>query len=455
MNIQEKLKLIKSGKLTAEQNIKNFLEKINKDNKKGKQINAFLQINNHALLEAKEVDSKIRKGKDSVGKLAGLAIAVKANINVKGMFSSCASKTLENYKSPYNATVIKKIKEQDGIIIGITNMDEFACGSSGETSAFGACKNPSSIERIPGGSSSGSAAAIAAEFCDLALGSDTGGSIRNPASHCGVIGFKPTYGLVSRYGLIDLSMSLEQIGSLAPDVSSCELLFNTLSGKDNHDATTKEDTKNKENKKTNLKKIKIGIPKISADENIWEIVKSKIKHVCQKQGWNFKDIELKHIDLGVQTYYPINYVEFFSSTRKYDGRRFGKKIEQVCGEEVLRRILGGQEIAQAEYAGKYYRKALQAKKIIEQEFEKAFKTCDCLIMPTVPKLPHKLGAKLSVEEMYNYDSLTTPVNLAGVPAISIPAGKINNIPVGMQIICAKQADNLVFEIAKRFEEKIE
>lgn len=443
--IKQKLKLIKEGKLTAEQNIKNFLEKIEKDDKKGKKINAFLQINNNALLEAKEVDSKIKRGKS--GRLAGLAIAVKSNINVKGMFASAASRTLENYKAAYDATVIKKVRAEGGIIIGMTNMDEFAAGASGETSAFGITRNPAALDRIPGGSSSGSAAAVAADFCDLALGSDTGGSIRNPASHCGIFGVKPTYGLVSRYGLLDLSMSLEQIGSLSQSVEGAELLLEVIRGRDKKDSTTFE-VKEKNQK---LGKIKIGLPKINADVKIWELVRQRIDEVCKKEGWKFGDVEIKYIDLGVQAYYPINYVEFFSSTRRYDGKRYGKKIEEVCGEEVLRRILGGEEIAQAEYAGKYYRKSLQVKKLIESAFDKALKDCDALIMPTVPKLPHKFGEKLTIEEMYMYDTLTTPVNLAGVPAISVPAGMIEGIHVGMQIICGKFQENKMFEIAKRFE----
>jgi len=445
MKALEKLQLIQEGKLSPEENIKNFLEEIEKNDKNGKKINAFLQINPNALLEAKEVRSNFRIGK--AGSLAGLAIAAKSNISVKGMHASCASKTLEKYKAGYDATVIRKLREEGAIIIGYTNMDEFAAGSSGETSAFGVTKNPNALDRIPGGSSSGSAAAVAAGFCDLALGSDTGGSIRNPASHCGVVGVKPTYGLVSRYGLLDLSMSLEQIGPLALSVEDAALLLDVIKGKDERDATTfsvKE-------KKEKPGKIKIGIPKIEADRKIWELVRKRVEEVSKREGWGFKDIEMKYIDLGVQAYYPINYVEFFSATRKYDGRRFGEKIEEVCGDEVLRRILGGQEIAQAEYAGKYYRKALQAKKLIEEEFEKTLKDVDCLIMPTVPRLPHKFGEKITIEEMYMYDTLTSPVNLAGVPAVSLPAGKIEGIPVGMQIICKKFEDGKMLEIAKKFE----
>ena len=211
---------------STSQKTKQYLEAIAKDNKKGKKINAILQINPNALDEARAVDSKIKSGK--AGRLAGKVIAIKSNINVKGLNSSCASLTLKNYTCPYDATVIKKFRDEDAVIIGMTNMDEFASGSSGITSAFGPCKNPKAIERIPGGSSSGSAASIAAEFCDIALGSDTGGSIRNPASHCGVVGFKPTYGVVSRYGLIDLAMSLDQIGPLGKSVEDCEIVFNII-----------------------------------------------------------------------------------------------------------------------------------------------------------------------------------------------------------------------------------
>jgi len=435
-------------KFNNQERIKEFLSKIEKDDKKGNNINSFLQLNTNALLEAKEDDSN-RRGK-APGKLAGLAVAVKANINVQGFFASCASKTLENYKSGYDATVIKKIKEQGGIIIGITNCDEFACGSSGETSAFGATKNPKALERIPGGSSSGSAAAVAAGFCDVALGSDTGGSIRNPASHCGVVGFKPTYGFVSRYGLIDLSMSLEQIGCFGSSIKDVRLLFDVIKGKDERDSTS-FDIKEKEEKSSKLNNLRIGIPNLGADKEIWDLIRKRIKEVSERKKWKFQDTEVNYLDLGIQTYYPINYVEFFSATRKFDGRKYGKKIEDSCGEEVLRRILGGKEIAKAEFSGRYYHKALKAKALIKQEFENAFRKFDCLIIPTVPKLPHKFGTKLTTEEMYNYDSLTVLANLAEVPAISVPAGTINEIPVGLQIICPRFQDNKLLDIAEEFE----
>jgi aspartyl-tRNA(Asn)/glutamyl-tRNA(Gln) amidotransferase subunit A len=413
--------------------------------KKNKEINSVLQVNPDALEQAKEIEKKIKAGK--AGKLAGKTIIIKSNINVKGLNASCASKTLENYKAPYDATVIARIKEEDGLILGMANMDEFACGSSGETSAFNPTKNPADTSLIPGGSSSGSAASVAAGFCDIALGSDTGGSIRNPASHCGVVGVKPSYGLVSRYGLIDLSMSLDQIGPIAQNIDDALLMLNVISGKDENDATTYESDEIKLEK---LKEIRVGIPKISADKQIWDIVLAKLK---EHKNIKTKEIELPHINLAVQTYYPLVYVEFFSGTRKFDGRRYGKKIEESCGEEVLRRILGGKEISRAEYHGRYYHKALMAKQVIKKEFEKAFQQVDLIVLPTVPRLPHKIGEKISVEEMYSYDTLTIPANLAEIPAMSIPVGTISNVPVGLQIMAPQFQEGRMFSLAKLLENK--
>jgi len=456
--------------MNTQQKLQKYLSEIKKNDKQGKKINAFLQLNPNALEEAKKIDSNILKGTSkNKGKLAGKIIAVKANINVKGLNASCASKTLENYKATYDAIVIKKIKEEDGLIIGITNCDEFASGSSGETSAFGPTKNPQNLELVPGGSSSGSAAAVSANFCDISLGSDTGGSIRVPSSHCGVVGIKPTYSSVSRHGLIDLSMSLDQIGSLSKNVVDASLLLSVISGKDENDSISQNSTPQAypeksstkiftEGKKLNLKEIE-KIPKINIgildfeikDKRIQKIIDDKIKIATGKYKWKIKKIKLNYIDLAIETYYPLVYVEFFSGTRKFDGRKYGKKIEDSCGPEVLRRILGGSEISKAEYHGRYYYQTLKIKKLIEEEFEKYFKKFDCIISPTVPKLPHKIGEKISVEEMYDYDALTVPSNLAGNCAISIPAGKIQGIPIGMQIICDKFQEQKLLQIARSFE----
>jgi len=439
--IKQKIEQIRKGKLSAEDNIINFINKIKKYNPK---INSVLHINHNAINQAHEIDNKVKNGK-KVGKLAGIGFIVKSNINVNGLICNCASKTLENYKATYNATVVDKLLREDAIIIGMSNMDEFACGSSGETSAFGFCKNPKSFDRIPGGSSSGSAASVAADFCDFSLGSDTGGSIRNPASHCGVVGYKPSYGAVSRYGLIDLAMSFDQIGPLANNVEDCQIIFDIVKGIDENDPSAIDYFSEKKDS------IKIGLLEVNGDKKILDKIKNKVEIVSKNNKFKYDKISLNHVDLGIQTYYPIVYVEFFSGTRKFDGRKYGKKIEESAGREVLRRITGGGKISKEEFAGKYYRRALIAKRIIEEEFDNAFKKVDVIVMPTVPKLPHKIGEKISVEDMYNYDTLTVLANIAQIPAISIPCGEIDGLPVGLQILAKKGNDDFLLEIAKKFE----
>jgi len=428
------------------------MEKIEKEDKGKNGINSFLHMNPNALKEAEEIDKKIKAGR--AGILAGKIIAVKSNINVKGLIASCASKTLENYRATYDATVIKKIREEDGLIIGMLNMDEFACGSSGETSAFGPTKNPVNKSLVPGGSSSGSAASVAAGFCDISLGSDTGGSIRNPSSHCGVVGLKPSYGSVSRYGLMDLSMSLDQIGPIARNVEDVRLMFDVISEKDEKDATTFDltDIQNHKAQKVLTIGLSKDFEKLCSDRKIYEIMKKKVEELAKKKGYKIAEANLKHVCLAVQAYYPLCYVEFFSATRKYDGRRYGFKIEDVGGPEILRRILGGSEISQSEYHGLYYRNALKAKELIKQDFEQAFEKVDFIISPTVPRLPHKIGERISVEEMYAYDALTIPANFAGICAMSVPMGELKEIPVGMQIMAPAFSEKSLFDLAEEFEQ---
>jgi len=334
----------------------------------------------------------------------------------------------------------------------MANMDEFACGWSGETSAFGATNNPKALGYVAGGSSSGSCAAVAANFCDMALGSDTGGSIRVPSSHCGVVGLKPSYASVSRYGLIDMSMSFDQIGPIAKNVSDTALLFDVIAGKDEKDAISIGSKINLKEIEKVPENIRVGILdfKIS-DSRIQKLLDEKIEEATKKYKWKFEKIKLNYIDFAVATYFPIVYTEFFSATRKFDGRRFGKKIEDVCGPEVLRRIIGGSEISKAEHAGRYYHLALKSRKLIEEDFKKAFQKYDCIICPTVPRLPHKIGEKVPIEVMFQYDALTCPINLSGDCAISIPMGEVEKIPVGMEIICNKFNEQKLFQIARSFE----
>lgn len=435
--------------------ISKIKNKILEIEEKDKKINSFIVLDKKGI-SRKDISSK--------GKLENLTIGIKSNINVSGLLVSCASKTLENYISGYDATVIKKIKNEGGQILGMTNMDEFACGSSGENSYYGATENPAVGGYITGGSSSGSAAAVAAGFIDCALGSDTGGSIRNPASHCGVVGFKPTYGIVSRYGLIDLAMSLDQIGPFAKDVETAALLLEAVSGHDERDATSLNLDKNFynfhenliKNKNSNLKNIKIGYARefdeLIADAGIRKIINKAIDKLSG-EGAEIVDISLPNLKIAIPTYYLNNYVEFFSATRKYDGRRYGYKIEDVCGEEVLRRILLGSYISQKEFSGKYYRRALMARSVIRKELEEALSGVDVLAGPTVPKLPHKIGDKEAHDPMlmYAYDIFTVPANLAGTPAGVMPAGKVDGIPTGLQITGKALDDQKVLDVMYAFE----
>jgi len=428
-----KVEKIKMGEISAEENIEGFLKEIERKNKK---YNVFIDINHNAIEDAKKIDKKIEKGK-KVGRIAGLGVAVKSNINVEGLLATCASKTLENYVSTYDAEVIKRIKREDGVILGMTNMDEFACGSSGETSFFGCTKNPVVEDRIPGGSSSGSAAAVALQMCDFALGSDTGGSIRNPASHCGVVGIKPTYGLVPRTGLIDMAMSLDQIGTFGKTVMDAALLLDVISGYYPYECTSFiGNFELIKHMKKNIEGMKIGYAKefdeLTIDKRIERIVKDSLGKL-EKVGAEVIDISLPHLEVGLPTYYLIVFVEFFSATRKYDGRRYGYRIEDVCGSEVLRRIMLGSYISQKEYRGKYYKKALIARSLIRKELISALKNVDVLVGPTVPKLPHRVGEKVEPLEMYSYDYLTVPANLAGIPAGVVKGGEVNGIPVGIQV----------------------
>lgn len=435
----------------VEEKVKRYLDKIKKEDKN---VNAFLEINKDVLDEAKALDKKGKKGK-----LFGHVIGVKSNINVLGLTASCASKTLESYKSSYDATVIEKIKAEDGLIIGILNCDEFASGSSGENSAFAVCENPAAPGRITGGSSSGSAAAVAAGFCDVSLGSDTGGSIRNPASHCGVVGIKPSYGAVSRYGLIDLSMSLDQIGVLGRNVSDVQEVMSVIVGKDEKDTMSCDFGALKvESFVKSKKKVKVGVLKFrGVDSRVQKVVDDRVKTIVEKLKWDVSEIEIENLDLGVETYYPLVYVEFFSGTRRFDGRKYGNKIEDFSGKEVMRRILGGGEISKAEFAGQYYEKAKRIKSKIEEDFENAFKKVDCIISPVTPGLPWKIGegGKMPLEKIYAADALTCPSNLAGICAISVPAGNVlegkEEIPVGMQIMCGKGEDGKLLGLAEEVE----
>jgi aspartyl-tRNA(Asn)/glutamyl-tRNA(Gln) amidotransferase subunit A len=311
--------------------------------------------------------------------------------------------------------------------------------------------------RIPGGSSGGSAVAVASEMCDLSIGSDTGGSIRNPASHCGVMGFKPTYGLVSRQGLLDLAMSFDQIGPFSKDSGGSALMLDVIGGYDETECTSMDwnlpSFVNSLERTDSLKGMKLGIVKQFfdvSDDKIVNIIEEIIDKMSE-MGAELVELSFDYIDLCLPTYYLINYVEFFSATRKYDGRKYGYRIEDVCGEEVLRRIHMGSYISQKEFSGKYYKKALQARSLIKKEVTKLLNGVDAIVGPTVPKLPHKIGTSLEPMDMYSYDVLTVIANLAGIPAASTPVGDVGGVPVGLQIQAKAKDDTKILDIIATLE----
>ncbi len=453
MKVIEKVEAIKQQELTAQENLDQMYSVIEEKND---DINAFVELDyERAQKVAQDIDNRIKNNKKT-GKLAGLVIGIKCNINVEDFIVSAASPTLKEYYGSYNATVIKNIIKEDGVIVGLTNMDEFAAGSSTETSMYGPTNNPNALGHIPGGSSGGSAAAIAADMCDITLGSDTGGSIRNPASHCGVMGFKPTYGMVSRQGLLDLSMSLDQIGPFANDTSGIALMLDVITGYDPYDPTTFEKECGEfldDIECESLDNTTVGVVKEFmdvTDEKIDSQINKSIDNLSSL-GADIKELTFDDINLGLPTYYLINYVEFFSATRKYDGRKYGERIEEVCGPEVARRIQIGSYISQKEFSGKYYKKALQARSLIRNDFNALLKDVDIIAGPTVPKLPHKIGEKLETMDMYAYDVLTVLANITGIPASSMNAGRVNDIPVGLQLQAKPEEDHKILSTMSALE----
>ncbi|MCM8761777.1 MAG: Asp-tRNA(Asn)/Glu-tRNA(Gln) amidotransferase subunit GatA [Candidatus Omnitrophica bacterium] len=434
-----------------------------------KEIHSYLSVNPCAVKEAEEIDKKITRG-EHIGLLGGIPVAIKDNICVKEMPATCASKILEGFFPPYNATVIDKIKNQGAIIIGKTNMDEFAFGSSTENSSFGPTKNPIDLQRVPGGSSGGSAAAVSANLCFAALGSDTGGSIRQPASFCGVVGLKPTYGRVSRYGLIAFASSLDQIGPITKDVRDTAIMMNVICGRDENDSTSVDITVpdytgflNRE-----AKGLKIGIPDEYFIEGIDRGVKDKIIEVVEKMedtGMVVKKISLPHTRYGIAVYYILGTAEASSNLARFDGVRYGYRTndymdlyqmyantrEEGFGKEVKRRIILGTFVLSSGYYEAYYLKAQRVCSLIKKDFTEAFKEVDVIITPTSPELPFKFGEKAEPLKMYLSDIFTVNVNLAGLPAISIPAGFVDNLPVGLQIIAPHFREDRLIEVASFIE----
>ncbi|MCL5407500.1 MAG: Asp-tRNA(Asn)/Glu-tRNA(Gln) amidotransferase subunit GatA [Patescibacteria group bacterium] len=469
LNIKETFELFKNKKTTPVELAKVCFEKITNLNH---ELNAFVKVLNSNALDAAEESQKRFEAGNPKGLLDGVPIAIKDNIAIEGIETAAASKILQGFVPPYEATVITKLKEAGAVILGKTNLDEFAMGSSTETSVFGPTKNPHDKTRVPGGSSGGSAVAVASGMSPLAIGSDTGGSIRQPASFCGIVGFKPTYGLVSRYGLFAMASSLDQIGPMARSVEDVEILFEAISGYDPKDSTSlKEEIRNK---KIEIRDLKIGIPNEYFAEGLDPKVKKVIEQAISKfkeMGAEIKEVSLPNSKYALSCYYIIMPVEVASNLARYDGIKYGyseiknselriknlldvylKSRSSGFGKEAKRRIMLGTYTSSAGYIDQYYNKAQKVRSLVKKDFDKVFQEVDFILGPVAPTTAFKIGEKTTDPlTMYLSDIYTIAVNLAGLPAISVPCKKVDDLPVGLQIIGPQFSDFKIFDLAKKYE----
>lgn len=454
---------VKNGSISPLEMVEEFFGRIGKHDPK---IKAFITTTKKLAIErAKEIEKK-KKAKQKLGRLAGVPIAVKDNICTQGIETTCASKILRGFIPPYDATVVKMLKEEDAIIIGKTNMDEFGMGSTTEFSAFFPTRNPRNTSHVPGGSSGGSAAAVAKELASAALGTDTGGSIRCPSAFCGVIGLKPTYGLISRYGLIAYANSLEQIGPITRDVRDCSLMLSCMAVHDPMDSTNVGEKKDYTKFCDDVSRLKIGVPKQYFGEGTQKAVSDAVWSAIKKledEGATVEEVDLKTVEYALASYYIIAMSEASSNLARYDGLRYGfqesagardwstlfsKGRKIGFGFEVKKRIILGTFALSAGYFDAYYLKAQMVRSLIIQDFERAFKKFDVLIGPTMPTTAFKLGEKtVDPLAMYMSDCDTVPANLAGIPAISIPCGSSNGLPIGMQIMAPSFEEERLLSVA--------
>jgi len=472
LTVHELQEKIKNKELTITQIVEAYIETIKE---KEPQIDAFITMQlEEALEKAKKLDEQIANGKESTS-LSGIPIGIKDIICTKGVRTTCASKMLENFIAPYDATVMEKINEKEMISLGKLNMDEFAMGSSNEHSYFKKTKNPWDLSRIPGGSSGGSAAAVAADMVPWALGTDTGGSIRQPASLCGIVGLKPTYGLVSRYGVIAYASSLDQVGVFTKDVEDCAILLNVIAGKDEKD-TTSVDVGEKDYTKClnqDVKGLKIGVPKEFFGEGINEEVKQSLYKAIEEYknlGAEVEEISLDIAELSLATYYIISCAEASSNLGRYDGIRYGHRAKNYSsvkelfknsrsegfGEEVKRRIILGTYVLSSGYYDAYYKKAQQVRTLVTEKFNEAFEKYDVILTPTSPTTAFKIGEKeTNPLEMYLSDICTVSVNIAGLPGISIPCGvDSQGLPIGMQLIGNRFDEETIIKAAHAYERQV-
>lgn len=457
---------IRARDFTAEEYIFQILERINKVNGK---VNALILIDRKGALEkARLVDRKVREDEKKLGALAGIAIGIKDNICTKGLKTTCASKLLEEYVPPYDATAVRRLKDDDAIIIGKLNLDEFAMGSSTEFSSFGPARNPWNIDCVAGGSSGGSAASVASSECPVSLGSDTGGSIRCPASFCSVVGLKPTYGQVSRFGLIPYANSLEQIGPIGRTVSDVVMIMNTIAGADDNDQTIRVTYNTPGYALPSKRKMRIGLIKElteGADPEISKRIYSAMDLYTSLDCY-CEETSINYVEYALASYYTIAMAEASSNLARYDNIRYGfnfapdgyewnayfAKARSNFGDEVKRRIIIGTYILSSAYYGKYYLKAQKVRTMLKQELGLLFKKYDILITPTMPVLPFKIGEKIRDPiKMFMIDIDTVVANLAGIPSISVPAGFSNGLPIGLQIMADEFQEQKLFDAALMFE----
>jgi aspartyl-tRNA(Asn)/glutamyl-tRNA(Gln) amidotransferase subunit A len=463
LGVKDVVKGIKNREFSVEEYISQILERIEKIEPK---VNAFVTINKEEGLDrARELDKRIKEGEQN-GSLIGVAVSIKDNICTKGTKTTCASKMLESHIPVYDATVIKRLRAAGAIIIGKTNLDEFAMGSTTEFSRHGPTRNPWDITRVPGGSSGGSSVSVAALECPASLGSDTGGSVRCPASFCSVVGLKPTYGLVSRFGLVSYANSLEQIGPICRTVSDLVPILNMIAGYDENDNTT---TNNKPTYSLRERKgLRVGLVKEfmeGADPAVLKIIYNAI-YTLEEMGCKHEEVLLPSVQYALPSYYTIATAEASSNLARYDNTRYGfdmnpegyewnsyfASARSNFGDEVKRRIIVGSYILSSGYYGKYYKKAHQVRSILKHEVETLFKEYDILIGPTMPMLPFKIDEKINDPlKMYLSDIDTVIANLTGMPAISIPAGFVDGLPVGLQIMAEEFAEQKMLDAAYLFE----
>ena len=463
---------VKNGDFTVEEFIEKTLERI-KDVEEN--IHAFLQVSDTALEKANKIDRRI-KANENVGQFYGMPISVKDNMCVEGTKTTCASKILENFISPYTATTVTKLESDDAIIIGKTNLDEFAMGLSTEFSAYGPTKNPWNPDFVPGGSSGGSAASVSANECIASLGSDTGGSIRNPASFCSVVGLKPTYGLVSRFGLISYANSIEQIGPITRTVQDSAFLLNCISGIDSNDNTTIDQKYGDylHNIDSGISGKNIGIvSEMTNSEGVSSEVMNATNNAVktfEKLGANCEELSLGSVPYAVAAYYTITSTEAGSNLARYDNIRYGydfdlegfefnsyiSQARKKLGPEVIRRMILGGFVPSAGYAGKYFLKALKVKSKLTSEINDAFKKFDFLVSPTVPIQPFKFGDKIDDPVSFMLiDFNTVTANLTGKPAISVPYEISNGLPIGIQIMGNSFEENKLFQAAHALEKTVD